>query len=336
MHRTATFFGWHLRSRSGRGEVAAKYRAKKAVGPQKNREYAAMVEGLDTSVGTVLAKLEELGIADRTVVVFFSDNGGLSRGNTLTSNEPLRGEKSTAWEGGVRVPLIVTWPGVTRPGAVIEGPVTSIDLFPTMLGMAGLELGDNVDGQSLVSLLRGDADFERGPIYWHYPHYNAHTPVITCTPYGAVREGRFKLVELYEDDRVELYDLRADIGETRNLATAMPEKVSELRRKLHNWRESVGAQMPTSNPSADPTKYREYKEKRLWSPVGTLSWGLAAAPEQGTRAAGAPARDQKSQDRGHNQHYGESQQEARPPSVPPAARLHRSAATTGAGGASIW
>ena len=251
-----------------RPEVVAKYRAKKAVGPQKNPEYAAMVEGLDTSVGTVLTKLEELGIADRTVVFFFSDNGGLSRGNTLTSNEPLRGEKSTAWEGGVRVPLIVKWSGVTRPGAVIEEPVTSVDLFPTMLGMARLEVGDNIDGQSLVSLLRGDADFERGPIYWHYPHYNAHTPVVTCTPYGAVREGRFKLVELYEDDRVELYDLRADIGETRNLATAMPERVDELRRKLHNWRESVGAQMPTSNPSADPAKYREYKEKRLWRPVG--------------------------------------------------------------------
>ena len=227
-------------------------------------------EGLDTSVGTVLTKLEELGIADRTVVFFFSDNGGLSRGNTLTSNEPLRGEKSTPWEGGVRVPLIVKWPGVTRPAAVIEEPVTSVDLFPTMLGMARLEVDDNIDGQSLVSILRGDADFERGPIYWHYPHYNAHTPVVTCTPYGAVREGRFKLVELYEDDRVELYDLRADIGETRNLATAMPERVDELRRKLRDWRESVGAQMPTSNPSADPAKYHEYKEKRLWRPVGPL------------------------------------------------------------------
>lgn len=250
----------------GRSDLVEKYRAKKPTGSQTNPEYAAMVEGLDLSVGAVLDKLDELGVADNTVVIFFSDNGGLSKNETITSNKPLRGEKSTAWEGGVRVPLIVKWPGRTPRGAVIDEPVISVDLFPTMLEMAGVDPPAPVDGKSLVPLLAGE-EFERGPIYWHYPHYNAHTPIITCTPYGAVREGPFKLIEFYEDNRVELYDLREDISETRDLAAALPDKARELRRKLHEWRDSVGAQMPTPNPEADPAKYREYKEKRLWRPV---------------------------------------------------------------------
>ena len=153
-----------------------------------------MVEGLDQSVGAVLAKLEQLGLADNTVVIFFSDNGGLSKNDTLTSNLPLRGEKSTAFEGGVRVPLIVKWPGKTARGAVTEEPVISVDFFPTILEMAGVVARPGTDGKSLAPLLEGKP-FERGPIYWHYPHYNAHTPVETCTPYGAIREGPFKLIE---------------------------------------------------------------------------------------------------------------------------------------------
>ena len=246
-------------------ELVEKYEAKKPRGPQTNPEYAAMVEGLDESVGAVLAKLERMGIADNTVVFFFSDNGGLSKGGAITSNLPLRGEKSTAWEGGVRVPLIVRWPGKTEPGRVIEEPVTSTDFFPTMLEMAGIEQPE-ADGKSLAGLLAGEP-FERGPIYWHYPHYNAHTPIETCTPYGAVREGPFKLLEFYESGNLQLYDLREDIAETRDLSEAMPDKVRELRRKLDNWRRSVGAQMPRRNPQADPARYREYKEKRQWKPV---------------------------------------------------------------------
>ncbi|MCP5117131.1 MAG: sulfatase, partial [bacterium] len=231
----------------GRPDVVEKYRAKKPAGSQKNPEYAAMVEGLDHSVGAVLAKLRQLGVAERTVVMFFSDNGGLSKNGAITSNQPLRGEKSTAWEGGVRVPLIVKWPGHTRAGAIIPEPVISVDFLPTILEIARLDPVDGVDGKSLVPLLKGDSSFQRGPIYWHYPHYNAHTPIITCTPYGAVREGPFKLIEFYEDGHLELYDLREDIGETRNLARALPDKARELRRKLDRWRKAVGAQMPAPN-----------------------------------------------------------------------------------------
>lgn len=251
----------------GKPELVAKYEAKQPTGPQANPEYAAMVEGLDQSVGAVLEKLEEIGASERTVVVFFSDNGGLSKNGAITSNLPLRGEKSTEWEGGVRVPLIVKWPGRAKAGMTVEEPAISVDLLPTMLEIANVEPPEDVDGKSLVPALEGDASFQRGPIFWHYPHYNAHTPIITCTPYGAVREGPFKLIEWYEDGRTELYDLREDIGETRDLAAAMPEKARELQKKLHGWRESVGAQMPTPNPDADPEAYREYKEKRLWGPV---------------------------------------------------------------------
>lgn len=250
----------------GRPEVVEKYRAKRPSGPQKNPEYAAMVEGLDRSVGAVVAKLEQLGVAERTIVIFFSDNGGLSKNGAITSNLPLRGEKSTAWEGGVRVPLIVKSPEQPE-GLVVDEPVTSVDLFPTILDIAEVEAGVGVDGKSLTPLLRGDEDFRRGAIYWHYPHYNAHTPIVTCTPYGAVREGPFKLIEFYEDGHTELYDLREDIGETKDLAEAMPDKVRELLAKFHAWRDSVQAQMPTRNPEADATRYREYKEKRLWKPV---------------------------------------------------------------------
>ncbi len=250
-----------------RPEVVEKYKAKRPLGAQRNPEYAAMVEGLDASVGAVLAKLEQMGLAENTIVFFFSDNGGLSKNGAITSNEPLRGEKSTAWEGGVRVPLIVKWPGETEPGAVIDEPVISTDFFPTILEMARIELEVEIDGKSLTPLLRGAAGYARGPIYWHYPHYNAHTPIETCTPYGAVREGPFKLLERYEDGGLELYDLREDIGETRDLAASMPKKVRELKEKLAAWRSAIGAQMPAANPRADPAKYREYKQKRLWGPV---------------------------------------------------------------------
>lgn len=250
----------------GRPEVVEKYRKKQPTDSQKNPEYAAMVEGLDHSVGAIVAKLEQLGVADRTAVIFFSDNGGLSKDGRITSNLPLRGEKSTAWEGGVRVPLIIKWPGQPE-GLVVEEPVISVDLFPTMIDIAGVGAETDVDGKSLAPLLKGDKEFRRGPIYWHYPHYNAHTPIITCTPYGAVRDGPFKLLEFYEDGHTELYDLREDIGETRDLSEAMPDKARELLAKLRSWRESVQAQMPAKNPSADAARYREYKEKRMWGPV---------------------------------------------------------------------
>ena len=145
--------------------------------------------------------------------------------------------------------------------------MVSVDLFPTILEIAGLDGEEPIDGVSLAPLLQGDKEFRRGPIYWHYPHYNAHTPITTCTPYGAVREGRYKLLEFYEDGHTELYDLRADIGEANDLSDTMPHKARELLTRLRSWRDSVGAQMPTPNPEADPVLYRQYKEERLWRPV---------------------------------------------------------------------
>lgn len=221
--------------------------------------YAAMVQSMDEVVGKVLRTLDELGIAQRTVIFFTGDNGGLShlygekRGPT--SNWPLRLGKGSAYEGGVRVPLVVRWPGRTRPGSVCAEPVMSIDYYPTMLQMAGA-LGDprhnaTVDGRSLVPVLdKPGAPLGRETIYWHYPHYHPGG----ATPYGAVRADEWKLIEFYEDMHVELYHLAADIGESRDLAGSKPELVQGLKARLHAWRQLVGAQMPTPNPDYNPKR----------------------------------------------------------------------------------
>jgi len=236
-------------------ELVPKYRAKVKPGQrQHNPEYAAMIQSVDEGVGRVMAKLDELGLTDDTVVIFMSDNGGLSGiGDWLniTSNYPLREGKGTAYEGGVREPMIIRWPGVVEPGSVCSVPVTSIDFYPTMLEMAGVKGDPNhvVDGVSLVPLLKQEGEIDREAIFWHYPHYHI------TTPFGSVRKGDFKLIEYYEDGRLELYNLREDIGEENNLVNIMPEKARELRKLLHDWLESVGAQMPTPNPDYDGKPY---------------------------------------------------------------------------------
>jgi len=190
------------------------------------------------------------------VIVFTSDNGGLLG---CTSNAPLRAGKGSAYEGGVRVPLIVKWPGVTRPGSVSAAPVISADYFPTLLAIAGAPAPGShaVDGASLVPLLTQSGPLTRDALYWHYPHYHPGG----ATPYGAVREGDFRLVEFYEDGRVELYNLKDDIGETKDLAAAMPDKAAALRQKLEAWRTRVGAQMPSPNPDHDSAKDRSRKKR---------------------------------------------------------------------------
>jgi arylsulfatase A-like enzyme len=224
--------------------VTAKYRHRPPQGAQTNAVYAAMVESVDDSVGRILGKLDALGIADNTVVVFMSDNGGLWPRST--SNAPLRAGKGYAYEGGIREPLIVKWPGATRPGATCSVPVSSIDFFPTLIEMAGGKLPGPVDGCSLVPLLRQSGSIERQALFWHYPHYWNKARV---RPYGVVRAGDWKLIELYEDMRVELYNLKDDLSETRDLAEARPGKAAELRALLHDWREAVDAQMPAPNPA---------------------------------------------------------------------------------------
>jgi len=214
---------------------------------QDHAVYAAMMESLDQAVGRVLQKLEDLGLADNTIVFFMSDNGGLATAEGQpTCNLPLRGGKGWLYEGGIREPMIVKWPGTVRAGSTCDEPVTSTDFYPTMLEMAGVPLKpvQHVDGQSMVPLLKGAGGLQRKAIYWHYPHYSNQGG----GPGGAVRMGDFKLIESYEDNRVELYNLRADLGEQHDLATEMPEKTAELRRMLHQWRREVDAVMPEPNP----------------------------------------------------------------------------------------
>jgi len=163
--------------------------------------------------------------------------------------------KGSCYEGGTRVPLIVHWPGVTKAGSMCDVPVISMDLYPTILEMAGEKqaAGKTVDGVNLVPLLRGVAEPKRETLFWHYPHYQ-HYQLGGTTPYGAIRAGDFKLIEFFDDMRVELYNLREDIGEQRNVAAQMTAKAEELRARLHAWRKEVGAQMPSRNANYDPTK----------------------------------------------------------------------------------
>ncbi len=208
---------------------------------QNHAVYAAMVEAMDQQVGRVLDGLERLGLAENTMVFFFSDNGGLSTSEGHpTSNLPLRAGKGWVYEGGIRVPLIVRWPGVVEPGSVCREPVISNDFYPTILEAAGLPLrpDQHLDGASLVPLLRGEGGLDREVLYWHYPHYSNQGGL----PGGAVRMGPYKLVERYEDGRVHLYDLDEDLGEQHDLAESMPERVDAMRERLHAWYEEVDAQ----------------------------------------------------------------------------------------------
>jgi arylsulfatase A len=232
-------------------DVVAKYPAGGKPGTQNNPIYAAMVESMDDSVGRVVKKLADLGLTDRTIVIFTSDNGGLSvlegPDTPATTNAPLREGKGYLYEGGIREPFIVTGPGVAKPGTTCATPISSIDLFPTILELCGAKSDAKTDGISIAPLLRGDS-ISRDALYWHYPHYSNQGG---C-PGGAVRAGDLKLIEFYETGRQELYDLRRDKGETRNLAGDRPEVVKELAAKFDGWRQSVGAQMMKPNPDYVP------------------------------------------------------------------------------------
>jgi arylsulfatase A-like enzyme len=211
---------------------------------QDHAVYAAMVQSMDESVGRIMKTLDELGLADSTAVIFMSDNGGLSTAEgSPTANVPLRAGKGWLYEGGIREPLVIKWPGVAAPGSVCDAPVISTDFYPTMLEMAGLapRPQQHCDGVSAAGLLRGEKTLARKAIFWHYPHYSNQGG----GPGGAVRAGDLKLIEFYEDDRVELYNVKDDISEKRDLAAASPEKAAELRNMLHEWRKEVGAHMPT-------------------------------------------------------------------------------------------
>ena len=225
-------------------EVAAKYRreGKKEV----HAKYAAMVESVDDSTGQILKTLSELGIDDRTVIIFTSDNGGLDNNGGPTENAPLRSGKGYSYEGGIRVPFLVRWPGVVPTGKVSDEPVCSVDLFPTILEAAGQELpaGREIDGISLLAHIKsgGEAPLGREELIWHFPHYR-HSP----GPYSIIRQGDYKLIKFWEGI-YELYNLKDDLGEEKNLADRMPEKVQALDKQLLKRLNGMGAKLPRPNP----------------------------------------------------------------------------------------
>ncbi len=207
---------------------------------QKHAVYAAMMESMDTAVGKVLDHLEKLGLTENTAVFFMSDNGGLSTSEgSPTSNLPFRGGKGWTYEGGIREPFLIRYPKLTQAGGVNSTPVISTDFYPTILDIARVPLKpkQHLDGKSLVPLLEGKKKLQDRALYWHYPHYSNQGGI----PSGAIREGSYKLIERYEDGRVHLYDLSKDIGEKKDLAESMPEKVQALRKKLHAWYKEVDA-----------------------------------------------------------------------------------------------
>lgn len=230
---------------------------------QDNVEFAAMVEAMDESLGRVMNKLKALGIDDNTIVIFYSDNGGMSAGNFgrpsrvlnpktpdkhfSSSNLPLRGAKGWLYEGGIRVPAIVKWAGVKKSGSECNVPIVSTDLYPSILEMVGVPqlTNQHVDGKSIVPLLKGGKEINREAIYWHFPHYSNHG---MQSPGGAVRYKNFKLIEYYENGTVQLFNLDKDLGELQDISKENPAKVNELRGMLHSWRKSVNAKMMPPNP----------------------------------------------------------------------------------------
>ncbi len=215
---------------------------------QDNPALASMIAAVDDSVGTLLAKLDELGLSDDTVVIFFSDNGGLSTKPKMGpgSNSPLRAGKGWLYEGGIREPTIVRAPGVTKPGSVSDQPVISMDFFPTMLELAGLPLKPNLhaDGRSLLPELTGKKGKPRS-LYWHYPHYHGST----WKPGASIREGDWKLIKFYDQEKVELYNLKKDPSEKKDLAKKNSAKSKELEYKLIAWQKQMKAKLPKPNPN---------------------------------------------------------------------------------------
>ena len=209
---------------------------------QVNPIYTAMIETMDTNVGRLMAKLAELGIADNTLIIFTSDNGG----HTVTSNRPLRGGKGWLYEGGVREPWIVKWPGVTKPGSTCDVPIINTDILPTVLDVVGQPQRPELhkDGVSFASLLKGETKPVHDALFWHFPHYGNHG----SGPCSSVRVGDWKLIEWLEDDSVEMFNVTTDLSEKTNVAAQYPDRVKELRERLHAWCNETGANMPRPKP----------------------------------------------------------------------------------------
>ncbi len=208
-----------------------------------------MVYALDENVGRLINAVEELDLDKNTIIIFMSDNGGLStlgREWAPTSNLPLRAGKGWCYEGGIREPMIIKAPGIAQAGSISNEPVISHDFYPTILQLAGLPSNpkQHVDGLSLVPLLQGNDHLERDALFWHYPHYHGSK----WTPGSAVRSSEWKLIEFFEENKIELYNLNEDIGESNDLALEYPAKAKELKKILDDWRTELGAKIPIPNP----------------------------------------------------------------------------------------
>ncbi|MFM7160041.1 MAG: sulfatase [Planctomycetaceae bacterium] len=234
-----------------RPDLLQKYTAKRDQTGERGHtaEYAATVEAVDQNMGRLVEKLEQLGLVEETLLIFTSDNGG-----TGSSSAPLRGNKGQLYEGGIRVPLLLAGAGVSQPGREISEPVLSLDLYPTVLELAGLPTpaGQSLDGRSLAPLLAGAREWPGRDLFWHFPCYAGRG-----APSAAIRSGEWKLIEFFESpNRPELYDLAQDPGEQRNLAVEQPGRTRELLARLKQWQEATGALLPSSNPDYDATAQR--------------------------------------------------------------------------------
>jgi arylsulfatase A len=265
-------------------ELLKKYQAKQPMPNYPSRpEYAGLLEELDQSVGQIVSAVDRLGLADRTLIAFLSDNGGLHReqgGTVTTSNAPLRSEKGTLYEGGIRVPCIVRYPGTAAAGKESAAVGSSTDLYPTFLAVANVAPAKTqvLDGTSLLPVLRKpDATLERDALYWHLPHYHHSTPA------SAIRQGDWKLLEFFEDGALELYNLRDDLGETNNLAAKFPDRAKAMHTALKTWRKEVQAQMPQRNPAYEPARADEFWSRKTVSPTRAPGSGRAG---EGEGAAG--------------------------------------------------
>ncbi len=249
-------------------DLIAKFEPKPPVGGHHNPTYAAMIASVDESVGRVMATLDELDLTDNTVLIFSSDNGGVGgyeregiQARDTTDNAPLRSGKGSLYEGGTREPFIVRWPGKVAPGSTSDVPSIHVDMYPTLLELAGADAPSDytLDGESLVPVFRdGGASLDREAIYQHFPGYlGSGGDTWRTTPVGTIEVGDWKLMEFFEDGRLELYNLRDDIGESNNLARQLPDKAKDLHAKMIAWREAIKAPMPTPNQGGKPSPARK-------------------------------------------------------------------------------
>jgi len=241
--------------------------------------YAAVIETLDDTVGQLLRRIDALGLAAHTIVIFTSDNGGthMPEGNheRITHNAPCRAGKGFLYEGGTRIPAIVRWPDRVPAGRVLDTPVVNTDWLPTLLAWAGHPASENLDGVSLQGLLTGQGEAPQRTFFWHFPHYTNQGG----QPGGAVRDGNWKLVVRYEDDRPELFNLADDAAETQNLAESEPQRVKDMLARLAAWRTEIGAQINSLNQDFDPARHR-----RLYEEIDVSQFNpLTAEPERWQR-----------------------------------------------------